>query len=54
LPGYRARSTASGQVRGRRLGNRQEMCAVRRRHGGGLVAAGLGEPFGGELTDGLQ
>ena len=41
-------------MRGRRLGDRQIVRAVRRFHGGGLVVAGVGEPFGGELADGLQ
>ena len=43
-----------GQVRGRRLGQCEEVPAVGRLDGGRLVLAGLGEPFGGELADGLQ
>ena len=43
-----------GQVLGRRLGDTQEVRAVRGCQGGGLVFARLGEPFGGELADGLQ
>ena len=42
-----------GQMRCRRLGDRQIMRAVCG-CGGGFVRAGLGEPVGGELADGLQ
>ena len=44
---------ASGQVQGRRLGDRQEMPAVRRCHSG-LIGASHAEPLGGELADGLR
>jgi hypothetical protein len=41
-------------MRCRRLGDRQKVLTVCRRYGSGFVRAGLGEPFGGELADGLQ
>jgi hypothetical protein len=43
-----------GQLPGRRLGDSQVLRAVRRPGGGSLIVAGLGEPLGGELADGLQ
>ena len=43
-----------GQMRCRRLGDRQKVLTVCRRYGSGFVRAGLGEPVGGELADGLQ
>ena len=53
-PGEPATLAGPGQMRGRRLGDRQIVRAVSCCHGGGLVAARLGEPLGGELADGLQ
>ena len=46
--------TGSGQVRGRRLGQLQEVLAVRRRGGSGRLLPRLGQALGRELADRLE
>jgi len=53
-PGEPPALIGSGQVRGRRLGDPQEVLTVVRGGGERLVFARLDEPLGGELADGFQ